>query len=230
MNATRSACSRLTRAAKRLRAVSPWPSWARIASRTVLARPSWRKLVRIRRPRAGPSASPGLRRRLRDPVVQAPHVVEQEVGEGEEDDVVQRRDRVGTGLQGGDMAVGAADRGEQGRPVRASRGAGRWGGGARNVVWSASCITVAVVSLGLLRAGLAASRAGPPRAVLVGEERGRDAHLVEEGVAGEGEDRADLALPAEPADPRLTAEDIGHDVGPAGRRGGEVLLELGDRP
>ena len=67
-----------------------------------------------------------------------------------------------------------------------------------------------------------------PRRVLVGEERGRDAHLVEEGVAGEGEDRADLALPAEPADPRLTAEDIDHDVGPAGRLGGEDLLELGE--
>jgi hypothetical protein len=67
-----------------------------------------------------------------------------------------------------------------------------------------------------------------PRGVLMREKRSCDAHLVEEGVAGEGEDRADLALPSEPADSRLTAEDIGQDQGPAGRFRGGVLLELGE--
>ena len=62
------------------------------------------------------------------------------------------------------MAIGAADPAEQGLPDALAPRMGRWGGGARKIVWSASCITVAVVSLGLLSAGFAASRAGydPP--------------------------------------------------------------------
>ena len=96
-------------------------------------------------------------------------------------------------------------------------------------MWSAMCITVSVLSLGLVRAGFAASRATVAlRGVLMREKRSCDAHLVEEGVAGEGEDRADLALPSEPADSRLTAENIGQDQGPAGRFRGVVLLELGE--
>ena len=96
-------------------------------------------------------------------------------------------------------------------------------------MWSAIVITVAVVSLGLVRAGFAASRAvSPPAGVLMREKRGCDAHLVQEGVAGEGKDRADLGLPSEPADSGLTADNIGQDQGLAGRLGGEHLLELGE--
>ena len=65
------------------------------------------------------------------------------------------------GLQGGDMAIGTADRDEQGfaRPRSAPSGPlGRRRQEHRDGRRAAS--TVAVVSLGLARAGFAASRAG----------------------------------------------------------------------
>ena len=86
----------------------------------------------------------------------------QEVRVREEGDFVERRDLVGPGPQGGSMAGGAADPQEYRFTSLALRESGRRGGGARKVVWSASCITVAVVSLGLVSAGLAASRAAFP--------------------------------------------------------------------
>jgi hypothetical protein len=64
--------------------------------------------------------------------------------------------------------------------------------------------------------------------VFMREKRGRNADLIEEGVAGKGEDRADLGLPSEPAHARLTTENVGQDQSPAGRLRGELLLELGD--
>ena len=50
-----------------------------------------------------------LRLALFDPVAQAPHVMQEEIGEGVEDDLIQRGNGAGAGLQRWVMADGAAD-------------------------------------------------------------------------------------------------------------------------
>jgi hypothetical protein len=187
---------------------------------------------------AGPDPGPPQRRRphllasgggLRDPVVEASHVVNQEIREREEVDFVERRDLVGTGPHGWEMAIGAADSQEYDFPKsRATRhGTSGWWRQERRVVGELHYRCCGVVGIGQSRVR-DEQGAIAPRGVLVREKRGRDAHLVEEGVAGEGGDRADLTLPSEPTDSRLTAENIGQDQCPAGRFRSEVLLELGE--
>src|SRR5581483_5639037 len=59
------------------------PSWARIASSIEAARPSCRKVVRRRMPQSGAVRNSRPRRlSLCDPVAEAAHVVEEEVGIG----------------------------------------------------------------------------------------------------------------------------------------------------
>ena len=88
------------------------------------------------RPTVGPSASPGrwgqcTSAGIADPVVQAPHVVHQEIRERKEFDFVQRRDLVGTGPHGGEMAIGAADPQEYDFPKPRVARQGNAGAGVR---------------------------------------------------------------------------------------------------
>ena len=136
----------------------PWPSWARIACRT-----SGAAVVEEARPDPGtpergrPHLLP-VAARCAIPSFRLPMSCTRKSEYGKKSTSLSAATALGPVVMSGRWQL-AQPIDDRNIPLPAPAvGRESCGGGARNVVWSASCITVAVVSLGLVSAGFAASR------------------------------------------------------------------------
>ena len=166
---------------------------------------------------------------LRDAVAERAHVVEQEVGEGLERPEAEGLYGARARDQCADVAVRTADVVEDAAAAElreAEARAWRRGEESHEVVEQRDVRAV------VLRVGdgiTGEQRAVALRAILVREERARDAHLVQVGVAGEVKEVRYLAFPAELPDRPLSGHDVGDDVRAPGGGGLPPSLDRGER-
>ena len=239
--AIRSAWCAALRLAKLLRAAWPWPAWARIAPESVVARPSWRKLVILRTPQSGAvliSVWPAPACAMPSP--RLPMSWSRKSENGKNVTSFSCGIEFGPVCNAGKVAVDAADRRERCGPVLGLGGQGQLRRGRSNVMNWVNCVRTSCPGHCGLRTRVGRKQRGVHKAtlirilgdVLVGKKRRGDPYLVEIGVAGKREQRAVLALPAEPARELLgvlpVSEDVADDVDPARGLGRELLLEIGD--